>query len=78
MFGIVDAGGSVPLGVLIMLAYLAVGVGGFVLIACGLMSVTERLMASRDRDLEDLRRGYQAGEINGPEFEARRRRLAAR
>lgn len=78
MFGIPDLGASTPLGMLMMLAYLAAGVGGFVLLAWGLMSIAERLIADRDRNLENLRRRYQAGEIDGREFEARRRQLAAR
>ena len=64
------------LGQTLMLGYVVIGIGGFVLIAWGGLTLTERFVASRDRALNDLRRRYAGGEIDEQEYEARRRRLA--
>ena len=63
MFGIPDAGGGMhPLGLVLLLAYAVIGIGGFVLIARSLMSLSERLAVKRERELEDLRRRVASGE----------------
>ena len=56
MYGMPEVDGMTPFGLLMMLAYTLIGIGGFVLIARGLLSVVERLAARRSRDLDDLHR----------------------
>ena len=65
------------MGMVLMLVYLVVAVGGFALLAWAVLNLSERLVARRDRDLEELRRRYAGGELGEEEFQARRRELAA-
>ena len=78
LYGMPEVGEMLPIGVLLMLVYAVVGVGGFLLIPWGLLRITERLTAHRDEALDDLRRRHAGGEIDDREFEVRHRQLAAR
>lgn len=79
MFGMPEAGlGMQVVGLVMMLAYVVIGIGGFVLVARGLLNLSERLAARRHRELDELRRRVASGTIESEEFEARRRRLAGR
>jgi uncharacterized membrane protein len=66
------------MGMALMLLYLIVAGGGFALLAWAVLNLSERLVARRDRDLEELSRRYAGGELGEEEFQARRRELAAR
>ena len=56
MPGSFDGGSTIQfVGVLVALVYLLVAVGGFALIAWGLLRLSERLALSHARRLEDLR-----------------------
>ena len=80
MYGPMSQGGMGMhlVGIALMLLYLIVAVGGFALLAWGALNLSERLVARRDRDLEELRRRYAGGELGEDEFQARQRELATR
>lgn len=80
MWGVMN-GDGMPMhavGIALMVLYLLLAVGGFALIAWALLRTSEHLNARRERDLEDLRRRYAGGELGEREFQAHRRKLAAR
>ena len=59
-----EGGAGLPtFGLFVMFAYLAIGVGSFVLVTRALLSLSERLAAKRERELGDLRRRYAGGEL---------------
>ena len=70
--------GAQAVGLILVFVFTVLAVLGFMLIARALLAISSLRFYDRGGALEDLRRRYAGGEINGQEFEARRRHLLAR